>query len=186
MRASVHATVGAFMRSDLPIAGFASIDPTDVEEVIELASQTPYAVTHGVVEGLAARRDGRTAMSARRGPVTCYCAWESLGNQTPAIAQTQGHYEDDVRALTCINATATQRDDRSNLIQQPLTTDRSRREGCQCRSDKPSRCATDAENAPVASSGGSARFPTVAPTPPHRLVAATRSGIAFGERANAI
>ena len=38
------------MRSDLPIAGFAVIDAANVEEAIELASQTPCAVAHGVVE----------------------------------------------------------------------------------------------------------------------------------------
>jgi hypothetical protein len=48
--AGVHATEGAFMRADLPIAGFAVIDAANVEEAIELASQTPCAVAHGVVE----------------------------------------------------------------------------------------------------------------------------------------
>ena len=48
--AGVHATEGAFMRSELPIAGFAVIDAANVEEAIELASQTPCAVAHGVVE----------------------------------------------------------------------------------------------------------------------------------------
>jgi hypothetical protein len=46
-------------------------------------------------------------------------AWESLGNQTPAITQTQSHCEDEVRALICINTTATHRDDRPNLFLTP-------------------------------------------------------------------
>ena len=48
--AGVHATEGAFMRSDLPIAGFAVIEAANVEEAVEFASQTPCAVAHGVVE----------------------------------------------------------------------------------------------------------------------------------------
>jgi hypothetical protein len=48
--AGVQATEGAFMRSDLPIAGFAVIEAANVTEAIELASQTPCAVAHGVVE----------------------------------------------------------------------------------------------------------------------------------------
>jgi hypothetical protein len=48
--AGVQATGGAFMRSELPVAGFAVIEAANVEEAIELASQTPCAVAHGVVE----------------------------------------------------------------------------------------------------------------------------------------
>jgi hypothetical protein len=48
--AGVEATQGAFMRSDLPIAGFAVIEALNVEQAIELASKTPCAVAHGVVE----------------------------------------------------------------------------------------------------------------------------------------
>jgi len=44
------------------------------------------------------------------------CVWESLGNLMPTIGQTQGHCEDDVRALTCINAIGTHQPDTSNLI----------------------------------------------------------------------
>ncbi len=41
---------GAFLSSALPIAGFGIIDATDLDEAIELVSQTPCAVCHGVVE----------------------------------------------------------------------------------------------------------------------------------------
>lgn len=41
---------GAFMRSDLPIAGFAVIEAESVERAAELVSRTPCAVAHGVVE----------------------------------------------------------------------------------------------------------------------------------------
>ena len=40
----------AYMRTDLPIAGFALIDASDLDEAIALASKTPCAVAHGVVE----------------------------------------------------------------------------------------------------------------------------------------
>jgi hypothetical protein len=38
------------MASKLPIAGFAVIEADTVEEAVRLASQTPCAVAHGVVE----------------------------------------------------------------------------------------------------------------------------------------
>jgi hypothetical protein len=38
------------MRSDLPIAGFAVIEATDLHEAIDLVSKTPCAVAYGVVE----------------------------------------------------------------------------------------------------------------------------------------
>ncbi len=41
---------GAFMSSDLPIAGFAVIEATDLAEAIEKVSHAPCAVAHGVVE----------------------------------------------------------------------------------------------------------------------------------------
>ncbi len=48
--AGVHQTPGAFMRSDLPIAGFAVIEAESAEEAAQLVSSTPCAVAHGVVE----------------------------------------------------------------------------------------------------------------------------------------
>ena len=41
---------GAFMQSDLPLAGFALIEANTAEEAIELVAQTPCAVAYGVVE----------------------------------------------------------------------------------------------------------------------------------------
>jgi hypothetical protein len=48
--AGVRTTPGAFMRSDLPTAGFAVIEAASAEEAAELVSATPCAVAHGVVE----------------------------------------------------------------------------------------------------------------------------------------
>jgi hypothetical protein len=48
--AGVRTTEGAFMRSGLPIAGFAVIKAANIEEAVKLASATPCAVAHGVVE----------------------------------------------------------------------------------------------------------------------------------------
>lgn len=48
--ASLQTTGGPYMRSDLPIAGFAVIEAVDLEEAIKLVSKTPCAVAHGVVE----------------------------------------------------------------------------------------------------------------------------------------
>jgi hypothetical protein len=48
--AVVRTTPGAFMRSDLPIAGFAVIEAESLDEAAELVSATPCAVAHGVVE----------------------------------------------------------------------------------------------------------------------------------------
>ena len=41
---------GPFLRSSLPVAGFAVIEAATVEEAVELVSRTPCAVAHGVVE----------------------------------------------------------------------------------------------------------------------------------------
>lgn len=46
----VDTTEGPFLRSDLPIAGFAVIEASNLEEAIALGSKTPCAVAHGVVE----------------------------------------------------------------------------------------------------------------------------------------
>ncbi len=43
-------TGGPYMRSDLPIAGFAVIEAADLQDAIKLVSRTPCAVAHGVVE----------------------------------------------------------------------------------------------------------------------------------------
>ncbi|MGW6442955.1 YciI family protein [Lentzea sp. NPDC055074] len=41
---------GAFLRSDLPVAGFAIIEAESVEEAVRMVAGTPCAVAHGVVE----------------------------------------------------------------------------------------------------------------------------------------
>lgn len=46
----VTTTPGPYLRSDLPIAGFAVIEAADMDEAITLAAAAPCAVAHGVVE----------------------------------------------------------------------------------------------------------------------------------------
>jgi hypothetical protein len=41
---------GPYMRSDLPLAGFAVIEAPTLEDAVELASQSPCAVAQGVIE----------------------------------------------------------------------------------------------------------------------------------------
>jgi hypothetical protein len=41
---------GPFLQSSLPVAGFALIEAASLREAIEIASQAPCAVAHGVVE----------------------------------------------------------------------------------------------------------------------------------------
>ena len=48
--ARVETTSGPFMKSALPVAGFAIIEAADMAEAIAMVSQTPCAVAHGVVE----------------------------------------------------------------------------------------------------------------------------------------
>jgi hypothetical protein len=48
--AGVETSEGPFLRSDLPIAGFAVIEAPTLEEAVRLVSKTPCAVAHGVVE----------------------------------------------------------------------------------------------------------------------------------------
>lgn len=43
-------TSGAFMRSDMPVAGFSLIEAASLDEAIALVSKTPCAVADGVVE----------------------------------------------------------------------------------------------------------------------------------------
>jgi hypothetical protein len=43
-------TEGPFMRSSLPVAGFALIEAASIDEAISMVSETPCAVAHGVVE----------------------------------------------------------------------------------------------------------------------------------------
>lgn len=46
----VRRTQGAFMRSELPVAGFGIIEADDLEHAADLVTGTPCAVAHGVVE----------------------------------------------------------------------------------------------------------------------------------------
>jgi hypothetical protein len=46
----LRTTEGAFMHAELPLAGFAVIEASDLEHALELASRSPCAVAHGVVE----------------------------------------------------------------------------------------------------------------------------------------
>jgi hypothetical protein len=48
--AGADTTDGPFLRSELPVAGFAIIEAATLERAIELVSGTPCAVAQGVVE----------------------------------------------------------------------------------------------------------------------------------------
>ena len=48
--ASVTTEDGPFMSSTLPVAGFAIVEAATLAEAIDIASRTPCAVAHGVVE----------------------------------------------------------------------------------------------------------------------------------------
>ncbi len=48
--AGVETEGGPFMGSSLPVAGFAVIEADTIAEAVQLVSQTPCAVAHGVVE----------------------------------------------------------------------------------------------------------------------------------------
>jgi hypothetical protein len=46
----VHTEAGPYLSSDLPIAGFSIMEAGDIDEAIALASKSPCAVAHGVIE----------------------------------------------------------------------------------------------------------------------------------------
>jgi hypothetical protein len=48
--AGLQTEAGPYLQSGLPIAGFAVVEAEDLDAAIELVSQTPCAVAHGVVE----------------------------------------------------------------------------------------------------------------------------------------
>lgn len=48
--AKVETADGPFMKSSLPVAGFSIIEAANLAEAVEMASRTPCAVAHGVVE----------------------------------------------------------------------------------------------------------------------------------------
>ena len=48
--AGTQTTSGPYLRSDLPVAGFAVIEAANLEEAIKLVAKAPCAVAHGLVE----------------------------------------------------------------------------------------------------------------------------------------
>lgn len=46
----IHRKDGAYLRSDLPVAGFSLTEADDLDHAIALVSETPCAIAHGVVE----------------------------------------------------------------------------------------------------------------------------------------
>ena len=48
--AGTRQSAGPFMRSDLPVAGFAVIEAATLEEAVRMVAKSPCAVAHGVVE----------------------------------------------------------------------------------------------------------------------------------------
>lgn len=48
--AGVQSTEGAYLSSQLPVAGFAVIEAADIEDAIRLVAASPCAVAHGVIE----------------------------------------------------------------------------------------------------------------------------------------
>jgi hypothetical protein len=54
---------GPYLRSDLPVAGFAVIEAESLEHAIELASKSPCAVAHGVIEVWPIETSGGTQVS---------------------------------------------------------------------------------------------------------------------------
>lgn len=48
--AGVETESGPFMRSSLPVAGFAVVEAAAIAEAVEIVSGIPCAVAHGVVE----------------------------------------------------------------------------------------------------------------------------------------
>lgn len=51
-------TTGPYLRSDLPVAGFGILEAATLEEAIDLASKSPCAVAHGVIEVWPLETDG--------------------------------------------------------------------------------------------------------------------------------
>jgi len=48
--AGAHTEQSAFMKSSLPIAGFAIVEAVDIDEAIKMVCMSPCAVAQGVVE----------------------------------------------------------------------------------------------------------------------------------------
>jgi hypothetical protein len=54
--AELGTTDGAFMRADLPVAGFALLEAATIEDAVERVASTPCAIAQGVVEVWPLRR----------------------------------------------------------------------------------------------------------------------------------
>ncbi|GAA1506593.1 YciI family protein [Nocardioides humi] len=48
--AGTGTTEGPFLRSDLPVAGFAVVEAASLDEAVALVAGSPCAVAHGVIE----------------------------------------------------------------------------------------------------------------------------------------
>jgi len=48
--ARVHTQSAAFLQSELPVAGFALTRAASIDQAVEIVSQTPCAVAHGIIE----------------------------------------------------------------------------------------------------------------------------------------
>ena len=48
--AGITQRTGPFMRSDLPVAGFAVIEAATLEDAVRMVARSPCAIAHGVVE----------------------------------------------------------------------------------------------------------------------------------------
>lgn len=48
--AGVRTTLGPFLTSVLPVAGFSIIEADTIEEAVDMVSHSPCAVAHGVIE----------------------------------------------------------------------------------------------------------------------------------------
>jgi hypothetical protein len=46
----VRTETGPYLSSELPIAGFSMMEARDIDEAVALASKSPCAVAHGVIE----------------------------------------------------------------------------------------------------------------------------------------
>jgi hypothetical protein len=46
----ITSTEGCYLRSELPVAGFALIEASSLEEAVDAVAKTPCAIAHGVVE----------------------------------------------------------------------------------------------------------------------------------------
>lgn len=48
--AGIHTVTGPYLRTDLPVAGYAILEAESLDEAIELAAKSPCAVAEGVIE----------------------------------------------------------------------------------------------------------------------------------------